>query len=183
MSSDAAWVSIAVVGRPRGNRGEVTAESLSSRPERFSQLGDVRLTGDGNFYHVDEVWEHGGVLVFKFRGVDSITAAETLRGAEIQVPIAERVALDPGEYFHSDVIGCEVRERGSGRLVGRVTRFEEYGGPPLIEIDGGRLLIPFVKAICVDIRPELKRIEVELPAGLEELSGDRDLRPGGDAEI
>jgi len=46
---------------------------------------------------------------------------------------------------------------------------EEFGGPPLIEIDGGRLLIPFVKAICVDIRPEAKRIEVELPAGLEDL--------------
>jgi 16S rRNA processing protein RimM len=129
----------------------------------------VRLTSDGNFYHVEEVWDHERTLVFKFRGVDSITDAEKLRGAEVQVPMAERIALEPGEYFHSDVIGCEVRESGSGRLVGHVTRFEEYGGPPLIEIDGGRLLIPFVKAICVDIRPELKRIEVELPAGLEDL--------------
>ena len=169
MNSDAGWVSIAVLGRPRGNRGEVTAESLSSQPERFSQLGEVRLTSDGNFYHVDEVWDHGGVLVFKFRGVDSITDAEKLRGAEVQVPMAERISLEPGEYFQSDVIGCEVRERGTGRLVGHVTRFEECGGPPLLEIDGGRLLVPFVKAICVDIRPELKRIEVELPAGLEDL--------------
>jgi 16S rRNA processing protein RimM len=101
--------------------------------------------------------------------VDSITDAEKLRGAEVQVPISERVTLDPDEYFHSDVIGCEVRERGSGRLVGRVTRFEEFGGPPLIEIDNGRLLIPFVKAICVDIRPVEKRIELELPEGLEDL--------------
>ena len=164
-----------MLGRPRGNRGEVTAESLSGRPERFAQLSEVRLTSDGEshdacLYHVDAVWNHQGVLIFKFRGVDSITDAEALRGAEVQVPMAERILPGPGEYFHSEVIGCEVRERGSGRVVGRVTKFEEYGGPPLIEIDGGRLLIPFVKAICVDIRPEEKLIEVELPEGLEDLT-------------
>jgi 16S rRNA processing protein RimM len=169
LNSDAEWVSVAVLGRPRGNRGELTAESLSSRPERFAQLREVRLLGDGTLHHVDEVWDHQGVLVFKFRGVDSITDAEKLRGAEVQVPMAERIALDRGEYFQSDIVGCEVHERGSGRLVGRVTRFEEYGGPPLIEIDDGRMLIPFVEAICVDIRPEERRIDVELPAGLEDL--------------
>ncbi len=145
--------------------------SQSSRPERFARLKDVRLAGDGGLcaaYEVEEVWDHGGVPVFKFRGVDSMSDAEKLRGAEVQVPRSERVELEPGEYFHSDLIGCEVRAQVSGRTVGRVTDFQEYGGPPLLEIDGGRLLIPFVKAICVDIRPEEKLIQVELPQGLEE---------------
>jgi len=163
------WVAVAVLGRPRGNRGELTAESLSSRPERFARLKTVRLVGEGQAFDVEEVWEHAGALVFKFRGVDSISDAERLRGAEVQVPRSERVALEPGEYFHSDLIGCEVRDRLSGRVIGRVTNFEEYGGPPLIEIDGGRMLIPFVKAICVDIRPEVKLIQVDLPEGLEDL--------------
>jgi len=132
-------------------------------------LKTVRLVGEGQAYDVEEVWEHAGALVFKFRGVDSISDAERLRGAEVQVPRSERVALEPGEYFHSDLIGCEVRDRLSGRVIGRVTNFEEYGGPPLIEIDGGRMLIPFVKAICVDIRPEVKLIQVDLPEGLEDL--------------
>ena len=168
MSSD--WVAVAVLGRPRGNRGELTAESLSSRPERFSRLKNVRLVGDGSAYQVEEVWEHAGALVFKFQGVDSISDAEKLRGAEVQVPGSERVELEPGEYFHSDLIGCEVRDRLSGRLIGRVTNFEEYGGPPLLEIDGGKTLIPFVKAICVDIRPEVKLILVDMPEGLEDLA-------------
>ncbi len=163
------WVTVAVLGRPRGNRGEVTAESFSSRPERFARLKEVRLAGaETAMREVEEVWEHRGVLVFKFRGVDSISDAGKLRDAEVQVPLSERVELDPGEYFHSDLIGCEVRERASGRLVGRVTDFEEYGGPPLLEVDRGRLLIPFVKAICVDIRPETKQIQVDLPEGLED---------------
>jgi 16S rRNA processing protein RimM len=166
------WVSVAVLGRPRGNRGELTAVSLSSKPERFARLKEVRLVGDGVAYQVEEVWEHSGALVFKFRGVDSISDAEKLRGAEVQVPQAERVELEPGEYFHSDLIGCEVRERASGRVIGSVTGFEEYGGPPLLEIDGGRMLVPFVKAICVDIEPNVKVIQVDLPEGLEELGAE-----------
>ena len=92
-----------------------------------------------------------------------------IHGAEVQVPLAERVTLEPGEYFHSDLIGCEVRERVSGRVVGRVTNFEEYGGPPLLEIDGGRMLIPFVRAICTDIRPAERLILADLPEGLEDI--------------
>jgi 16S rRNA processing protein RimM len=173
------WVSVAVLGRPRGNRGELTAESLSSKPDRFAKLKHVRLLPasaaepvgpcDLRLYDVEEVWEHSGALVFKFAGVDSISDAEKLRGAEVQVPAAERVELEPGEYFHSDLIGCEVRERGSGRVIGKVTNFEEYGGPALLEIDGGRISIPFVRAICVEIRPAEKLILVELPEGLEDL--------------
>ncbi len=175
MSSDADWVAeewiaVAALGRPRGNRGELTATSLSSKPERFARLRSVRLVGDGTSYEVEEVWEHSGELVFKFKGVDSISDAEKLRGAEVQVPRSERVELDPGEYFHSDLIGCEVRDRASGRTIGKVTNFEEFGGPPLLEIDGGRISIPFVKAICVDIRPDEKLIKVDVPEGLEDIN-------------
>lgn len=168
--SSGEWISIAVLGRPRGNRGELTAESLSSHPERFSNLKEVRLFGDSPArYSVEEVWNHQGVLIFKFAGIDSISDAEKLRGAEVQVPLSERVELEPGEYFHSDIIGCEVRDRATDRLIGTVTEFEEYGGPPLLGIDKGRLMIPFVKAICVDIQPQAKLIRVELPEGLEDL--------------
>ncbi len=164
-----AWTTVAVLTRPRGNRGELTAFSLSSKPERFVELRSVHLFGSGAAFEVERVWDHEGTLVFKFRGIDSISDAEKLRGAEVRVPKSQRVELEVGEYFHSDLVGCEVRERASGRLIGRVTGWEEYGGPALLEVDDGRLLIPFVKAICVDIRPEERLIRVELPEGLESL--------------
>ncbi len=161
------WISIAALGRPRGNRGELIAYSLSSKPDRFARLERVRV--GAAMYDVEEVWDHAGTLVFKLAGVDSINDAEKLKGLEVQVPLSERVQLEPGEYFHSDLIGCEVRERASGRVVGKVTDFVEYGGPPLLEVDGGRMLIPFVSAICCDIRPAEKLILADLPAGLEDL--------------
>jgi 16S rRNA processing protein RimM len=170
LSSEVAdWVTVAVLVRPRGVRGEITAVSQSGHPERFAQLKSVRLFGSGDEYVVERVWDHQGVLVFKFAGVDSMDDAELLRGAEVRIPPDERVALDPGEFFQSDLIGCEVRDHNSKRVIGRVTGWEEYGGPSLLQVDGGRLLIPFVKAICVDIRPADRLIETLLPEGLEDV--------------
>ncbi|HVW09022.1 MAG TPA: ribosome maturation factor RimM [Bryobacteraceae bacterium] len=163
------WVTVAILGRPRGIRGEITAVSQSSHPERFASLKRVRLFGTGEEYFVEEVWDHKGMLIFKFEGIDTPDAAELLRGAEVRIPPSERVHLEPGEYFQSDIVGCELRDRASGRRIGKVTGWEEYGGPSLLQIDGGRFLVPFVKAICVNILPEEKLIEADLPAGLEEL--------------
>ncbi len=162
------FAAVAILIRPRGNKGELIAESLSSKPGRFAQLRRVYLLGSP--YEVERIWEHDGAPIFKFRGVDSISAAEALRGAEVCIPAAERVPLEPDEYFQSDLIGFEVRDVDSGRAIGRVTGWEEYGGPALLAIDGGRLLIPFVKAICPEIDPEARVIRALLPAGLEDLA-------------
>jgi 16S rRNA processing protein RimM len=172
------WVAVAVLGKTRGNRGELTAVALSDKPERYQRLREVFLFSDpapgvpalrGERLEVEEAWFHGGVLVLKFRGVDSISAAERLTGAEVRIPSAERVELDPGEYFQSDLVGCEVVDRASGERLGRVTGLEDGGGSGLLRVEGG-LLIPFVRAICVEIDPGAGRIVVDLPPGLRELN-------------
>ena len=160
-----------MLGKPRGNRGEVTAVALSSKPERYESLSEVFLFDagrDGQRYEVESTWFHNGILVFKFQGVDTIDDAELLRGAEVRVPASQRVALDPGEYFQSDLIGCDVIERSTGESIGRVTDFDEDAGPGLLVV--GELLIPFTHAICVEIDPASRRIAVELPEGLKDLN-------------
>lgn len=170
MNEEPQWTAIAALVKPRGNKGELTAVSLSSKPDRFAHLTKVHLFGDGSEFTIERIWDHDGTLVFKFAGVDSINDAEKLRGAEVRVPSEERVPLDEGEYFHSDLIGCEVRDLATNRLIGKVTGWEEYGGPSLLDVDNGRILIPFVKAICPEIDPQARIIKVLLPEGLEDLS-------------
>ena len=161
------WVTIAVLGKPRGNRGEVSAFSLSDHPERFAQLSAVYLKGEKR--EVEEAWFHQGSLVFKFAGVDSISDAETLIGIEVQIPLSERAPLETGEFYHSDLIGCDVRDRASNRLIGAVTGFEEGGQSGLLQV-GPTILIPFSRDICVEIAPERREILVDLPVGLLEIN-------------
>jgi 16S rRNA processing protein RimM len=167
-SPETEWVTVALLGKTRGNRGELTAFSLSTKPERFEDLREVYLFGSGEKYEVEETWFHLRTLIFKFRGVDTISEAEKLIGAEVRIPFAERAPLDPGEYYESDLIGCEVVERGTGESLGRVAALQDGGGAGLLEV--GNLLIPFSKAICVEIDPAAKRITVELPEGLKDLN-------------
>jgi len=161
------WVTIALLGRARGIRGELTAISFS-KPERYETLREVFLFPEGSRHEVESAWFHDNRLILKFRGVDTMSDAERLSGCEVRVPRGERMRLEPGEYYESDLIGCEVVER-DGASLGRVTRFEDAGSSGVLEVEG-RLLIPFARAICVAIEPEARRIVVNLPAGLKELN-------------
>jgi 16S rRNA processing protein RimM len=173
------WASIAVLIGPRGNRGEVEAIQLTSHPGRFSRLSEVYLSEAGNLtsdhrrVEIEEAWEYRGRVVLKFRGVDTISEAECLRGLEVRIPLASRLPLPPGEYYQSDLIGFEVVERATGAAVGRVRKWQEAGGPALLEVegvDGEEILVPFARAVCVEIDVESRRIRVDLPEGLKDLN-------------
>ncbi len=163
------WVTVALLGKTRGNRGELTAVPFASKPERYEQLHEVYLFGDGRKFEVESAWFHGSVLVLKFRGVDSISDAESLVGCEVRVPRSQRMPLDADEYYQSDLIGCRVVERATGNLIGIVTGFEEAGGSGLLAVGPG-LLLPFARAICVEIDVPGRRIAVDLPEGLRDLN-------------
>ena len=167
------WVAIAVLTRPRGNRGEMIALSLSDSPGRFESLSRVFLFRDGEEnlgeYSVERAWWHDDRLVLKLSGVDSISAAEVLEGCEVRVPLSERAPLTEGSYYQSDLVGCDLIDMASGAPLGRVTGWEEYGGPKLMEIDGD-WLVPFTPEICPVVDLERRRVEVRLPEGLRELN-------------
>lgn len=155
--------------RVRGNKGELAGVSYTDRPERFDQLSRVNV-GDTT-YELESVWYHGDQPIFKFKGVDTIGQAGKLAGAEVTIPEAERFPIAGDEYYLSDLVGCQLVDDGSGRQMGVVTGWQETGGPIVLEIDSGRILVPFVKVILRKIDPAGREIRVELPAGLEDLNG------------
>jgi len=166
------WVTIAVLGKTRGNRGEVTAYPLSSKLERFENLHEVYLFGAGERREVESTWFHNGTLIFKFQGVDSISEAELLAGTEVRVPASQRIHLDEGEFFQDDLIGCDVIDRRTGESLGPVSAWDDGGGSGLLVVgqDHDELLIPFSRSICVEIDPAGRRIVVELPEGLKDIN-------------
>lgn len=160
-------MAIARLVRTRGNRGELAAIPLSRHPERSR-----RVIVNGMELEVEEVWTYRDLAIFKFQGIDSISAAEALVGADVCIPSEQRATLPEGEYYQSDLIGCDVVERKTGETIGTVEAWQECGGPALLEVKGknGReILIPFAKSICVRIDPPARRIEVDMPEGLNEL--------------
>jgi 16S rRNA processing protein RimM len=171
---DAKRVVIADILRARGIRGEVAARSQTDIPGRFKNLkgAQIRLAdGSDLSLELESAWEHKGDWILKFRGIDDMDSAERLRDAELWIPLEERGQLAEGEYFQSDLLGCQVVEKRTGETLGVVEGWQQYGGPPLLEVkrERGELLIPFVSAICQDIDLAARLILVELPEGLLEL--------------
>ena len=114
---------------------------------------------------------HGDQVIFKFKGVDTISDAEKLRGADVLIPLDERPEIPEGEFYRSDLVGCEVIAH-DGQPLGVVESWQETGGTPLVEVkkkDGKELLIPFAKSIFTKIDLNQRRIEVNLPEGLLDL--------------
>ena len=81
---------VAQLTRARGNKGEIAAVTLSDHPERIK-----RAYVNGTPLDVERVWWHDGRLIFKFAGVDSISAAEALAGLDVCIPADERAPLPP----------------------------------------------------------------------------------------
>lgn len=178
-----AYVTLARILRPRGNRGEVAAEIFTDFPERLAQLREVFLW-DGRSAprpaRLARAWlsgSRGGQAILQFEGCDSIAGAEKLRGLDVQIPLAQRVSLPVGSYYVTDLIGCEVRESDHGNApLGTVRDVQFTGeavaGTPLliVETPRGELLIPLAEDICRRIDVAARLIEVLLPEGLRELN-------------
>ncbi len=170
------WIAVGRLKRTRGNRGELLGEIYSSQPGRAERLKNVILALEDRRVpaEIERFWSHDGRPVFKFKGIDSISDAELWRGADILALEAERAEPGEGEYSHAELIDCRVvpDESDSETPVGVVRGVEDYGGPPLLRIegaDGREILVPFAKAICREIDVAAKIIRVRLPEGLTEL--------------
>ena len=171
-------VLVGVVARTHGNRGEVIVNPETDFPEDRFHGGATLLTrrNDGSLatLEVATMRMHQGRPVILFKGIGSMDDAELLAGLELRIPESdlEPDVLEDGEYYHRDLIGCEVVIE-SGESIGKVTAVEGDGNATRFVVRGrrGEVLIPFADEICtVDVAN--KRITVRPPEGLLDLNGE-----------
>ena len=175
------WVWLARIRRTQGRKGEVFAEILTDFPEKFAQRRRLWLLAqDASGASPREVelighWLHKGGVVLHFAGVDSISAAETLAGLIVAIPLAERAPLSEDEVYVADLIGCSLVDVAGETPVqlGEIENVDRTAGPvALLVVRGaaGEVLIPFAKGYLRRIDLVAKRVEMALPEGLAELN-------------
>jgi len=199
------WVWLARIRRPQGRKGEVFANILTDFPEKFAErkqlwllpanghaspdLHTVRAPGASPLgtgeaepappkaHPVELVnhWLHKGGIVLHFAGVDSIGAAENLKGMTVAIPRAERAPLAESEVYISDLIGCLLVDvAGAAPVeVGAIDDVDRTAGPtPLLVVRGGHgeVLVPFAKSYLRKLDLAAQRVEMALPEGLIDLN-------------
>jgi 16S rRNA processing protein RimM len=167
--SGARFADLVLIGRvvkPQGRKGEVLVAPCSDRPERFPGLRQAWVpAGDGGSRRVEvtSCWPHKGRFVLKLDGIDSIDAAETLRGAELRLDESELAALPEGSYYFHELQGLRV-EAPSGEELGRVDELLETGAAVVLVVRGaaGETLVPLAEPFVRSVDLARGLIVVEL---------------------
>jgi len=170
------FITLARVVKTQGRRGEVAAETHSDVLGRFAEGMKLFALGKSEGLRreleVEDLWPHKGLVVLKFRGVDSMNDAELLVGSELQVPVAERAELEPGWNYVSDLIGCVVLDHG--REIGRIEDVQFGAGEaPLLIVAasaGKRFEVPFAEAYLEGVDTAQRQVRMNLPEGMLEIN-------------
>jgi 16S rRNA processing protein RimM len=161
------------IARTHGIRGHVIVNPETDFPEeRFVEGRVLRLemSGRAGPVTIASVRFHHGRPIIGFEGVNTMTAAEAILGAELKLPEADLPPLPEGTYYRHDLVGCEVRDT-KGQAIGRVTSVDGPLERSRLVIAGprGEVMVPMVAGICVSVDPGTKVIVVDPPEGLLDL--------------
>lgn len=152
-------LTVAIVLKPQGIRGEIKVKTLTDCPEDLTGIPRVYI--DSEEYRILKARpQNGDCAYLTLRGVADRNAAELLRGKEVVAMRCDVPPLPDGRYYLVDVIGCEVVTE-EGKKLGTVCEITP-ASTDIYVVDTGEKQIPFVAAdgVIVDIDVEKKLMVV-----------------------
>ena len=157
-------IAIGKIRTSHGVHGFLKVVSFSGEVEHFYNLKSVLLKSGKMEKNLDieEIKPMGDSVIIKFNGIDSPEKAKSLSGLEIWVPRENAAALSENEYYHADLLLCDMYF--DGEVVGHVKSIFEGGGGELFEVvlkSNETVLVPFRDEFIGEISIEKKLIELK----------------------
>ena len=158
-------IEIGQICNTHGVRGEVKLNPWTDDLYDLLDL-DVLYLKDGTVLNIDSARVHKNTVIFKFREVENMNAAEKMRGTTLYT---EKTPLPEGRYYIKDLIGlATIDENGA---FGKLTDVFNTGANDIYEIktDGGKTLyVPVIEGVIGDVDLGAGTIFVTIPEGLED---------------
>ncbi len=143
-----------------GVRGEVKVLCWLDDPEMLCEFDRCRIGGQN--YAMDSVRVQKTCNLVKLRGVDTMEAAQALRGKVLEL---YREDIDEDVIFAAELIGMEVM--ADCRSIGRIREVLDYPGNSVYVVKGEReYMIPAVKEFILSTDMERNVMEVKLLEGM-----------------
>lgn len=166
--SDDRWeLLIGEIVAPQGLKGEVKVYPHTDFPERFRDLKQLALRRAEDaplqIVTVQQVRVLDRKVVIKLENIDTIAAAEAMRGTRIYIPRAWAVELDEGQYYHHQLLGLQVVTT-AGEELGPITEIWPTGANDVYETT--LALIPAIKEFIREINIAEGRMVVQAMPGL-----------------
>ena len=157
---------IGKIGKPHGVSGEVTFRFTDDVFDRVD-ADYLVLMVDGilvPFFMEEYRFRSDEVALVKFEDIDSVERASELTGCEVFFP-RELADDDEGELTWSQIVGYDIVDADSHKLIGRIASVDETTINVLLELDDGTL-IPAAEEFIIDIDHKERKMFMRLPEGL-----------------
>ena len=168
------------IGKPQGIKGEVTIQVRTDDPDTRFAEGAVLLTDPaerGPLTVAGRRWQNGRLMV-AFEGVADRNEAEQLRETLLQVDARTLPPPEDEDEFHDHVLrGMAAYVVGGERLGEVVDVLHLPHGDVLVvrrDDNAAEVLVPFVKAMVPVVDVAARRLDVEPPEGLLDLTDAAD---------
>jgi 16S rRNA processing protein RimM len=154
------------IGRAHGVLGEATVQVQTDDPDVRFKVGAKLILDNGKDLTIRSARWHNQILLLAFDGIIDRNQIEELRDQMISAEV-DITSLSPGEYHYQQLLGCQVFLQ-SNELIGEVDEIVKLPGQDLLSVakNGKKVLIPMVKKIIISIDVSTKKIVVDPPEGL-----------------
>ena len=143
-----------------GLRGEVKVLCWLDDPEMLCEFDRCRI--QGKEYAMDQVRVQKTCNLVKLEGVDTVEAAQKLRGKKLEL---YREDIDEEVIFAAELIGMEVFSEGE--KIGEISEVLTYPGNSVYVVKGQyEYMIPAVNQFILDTNVEENRMQVKLLEGM-----------------
>ncbi len=150
-------VAVARITRPHGLKGEVRVQPFLSDREILKALPVFYLAKEASAPILEPVGVRdapgGRDLLFRFRGVADLSAAEALRGKVLYAELSHLPEPEEEEYYYFQLEGLEVRDE-EGKVLGRVRGVMPVGPYDLLEVEapeGKSFYLPMVEEMVLRV--------------------------------
>ena len=161
------WIPVGRVTRTHGLKGEL--KFFPTDQEDFAvQNGQKILLGEATF-KIKSVRGAKKPFIIKFEGVDSIEAAQSLAGQEVQVAREDFESLPKGEYYRFEIEGLKVFD-DTGKYYGVIEDIIETGSNDVYVVreNDKEWLVPMIDSVVQSIDLEQGKLIFHCVEGLFE---------------
>ena len=153
-----------------GIKGMVKIKPFTDDIKRFDKLKDIYIKSKKNEkeYEVEEVKYHKNMVLIKFKGIEDINMAETLRNAYLKIKREEARKLPQDTYYIADLLGLSVYT-DDGEYLGKVDDIYSTKAHDIYVVkneEGKQILLPGRKEVIQQVDLDQEKITVHLLEGL-----------------
>jgi len=153
-----------------GIKGQVKVTPFTDDIHQFDRLQTIILEKNGKkqVKEIEEVKYHKNVVLIKFKGIEDINMAESLRNSYLKIKREEARKLPEDTYYIADLLGLSVYT-DDGEYLGKVDDIYATKANDIYVVkdeEGKQILLPGRKEVILQVDLDKETITVHLLEGL-----------------